>query len=321
VDPREPTAEDVAEILRRSEARRRRPPWSPPPGAGNRRVRDTSFGRVLPLLLLPPAMLWARSGLAAPRAGVLYALLLGPSAVWGGLWFLARWWRGRRLRRHSRSIAKSVESATLSWEADWTLPRDVVAPRPLLARVLPRGYAWGFKLVVWICTCVLLTGWSGFVGAALLAAPVALALVIAGWLVARGAPQIRFAPFPAFVGTRVRLYVAMSAGSARLEDAAALLRCVEGTGLGVPGWIDWHAVSEVRPDACPGPDEFVEVAFDVPAGAPGTRLHADRPVWWELVVAGRTRWGPVVETFVVPVYAAPPTQGTSGAVAASEGSA
>ena len=66
----------------------------------------------------------------------------------------------------------------------------------------------------------------------------------------------------------------------------------------------WSRVVDLPPVRSPGPDEFVEVTFDIPADRPGTALHADAPVRWELLVSGRTRWGRLVETFVVPVYAA-----------------
>jgi hypothetical protein len=55
----------------------------------------------------------------------------------------------------------------------------------------------------------------------------------------------------------------------------------------------------------PGPDFDVEVAFDVPEAAPGTRIADRFPRYWVLDVRGDTSSGPYAETFLIPIYERP----------------
>ena len=65
-------------------------------------------------------------------------------------------------------------------------------------------------------------------------------------------------------------------------------------------------ISERRPPGTlPGSDFDVEVSFDVPEGARGTRLSDESPYYWVLDVLAATSSGPYAETFLIPIYDRP----------------
>lgn len=247
-------------------------------------------------------------------------------AVLGGIWALKAWgglggpgfpavgggalavaalavYAGVRRRRARRA------AEALPWDRDWEGPRDLLPSRPLLRRIPPAlqtgGFVAGVTLVPVLDSLAGGGGTASFGCAA--GAACGLGLLLA-WVVFRGGAQVKLERFPYLVGERATFWIATTSGAPRLDEAEALLRCV-----GCPTcdactrprhqttlWSDrWVAPR----DAFPGPDEFVGAAFDLPSALPGTSRHGDRRVRWELLVAGRSRWGLVMETFVVPVYA------------------
>ena len=139
------------------------------------------------------------------------------------------------------------------------------------------------------------------------------------WVAFRGGVQVRFDRFPYLLGERATFFVATTAGSPRLEHARYLLRCIRPGGLDLasgrgsrPHDTLWEDCLDAPPEQWPGPDEYVKVTFDIPPGLPTTALHGDPRTRWELLVLGRNRWGTLLETIVVPVYAAPGA-GSAGA--------
>jgi hypothetical protein len=103
----------------------------------------------------------------------------------------------------------------------------------------------------------------------------------------------------------------MSEGGASFETVDfALRRVVERPGRPFASQhevFDCEALSP-RPllDLLPGPEQFVEVTFDVPPDAAPTRLSDALPQYWALDVVGRTSAGRFAEAFLVPVYDRPP---------------
>ncbi|MCE9637658.1 MAG: hypothetical protein K8T90_18315 [Planctomycetes bacterium] len=63
----------------------------------------------------------------------------------------------------------------------------------------------------------------------------------------------------------------------------------------------WQAEVRAAENEAPGPQQFVQVEFDIPAEVPATGTPAARPIVWELIVHGRSTWGDVTEAFEVPV--------------------
>jgi hypothetical protein len=221
-------------------------------------------------------------------AGALMALLVA-----GGL--ARRWWTWRRVTARRRS-------AGALWEVDWTGSRGGATSRFLRRRMPLLPSAGTIALaVVWSFH----TQHRFFPGAGRTCAFCVLGaiLVLLAWLAFRGGPQVKFDRFPYLLGEPAVFWIATTSGASRLERAEVLLRCVH-----VP-WREPPLVLFTRHAVLPrehppGPDEFVAADLGaLPREGAGTVIHAKEPVRWELLVAGRTRWGPLVETFVVPVYA------------------
>lgn len=208
-------------------------------------------------------------------------------------------------------------------QAGWTGPRDAITCSFASSSVpgwvhLALGIAGGQSAgrIVW--EAVEDGRWSTVAGLGS-----GVFVVAAGGLVAqrvfRGSPQVKFDRFPYRTGERARFWIAMMPGSPRLEDGAALLRCVTGTEE-TDARLLWGNQHLFPPDEGPGPDEFVAAEYDPPGDVPGTAAAGTPPVRWELVIGGRTRWGRVMEVFVVPVYAPEPSPaGGPGAARPTEG--
>src|SRR5262245_3116370 len=173
------------------------------------------------------------------------------------------------------------------------------------------------------------TGWRRFVVFALLVAGLvfvgggirwlAAALVgsaatlvaIAGWRIhGAGDAHVAYAKFPFHPGEPVTLYFRMSEGGAEFRRIEF---CIAHVAEASGGWFDWerrmrrsYTGFDCRPPGpLPGPDFDVEVAFDVPDFAPGTRIADRFPEYWVLEVRGVTTRGPFQETFLVPIYERP----------------
>jgi hypothetical protein len=262
--------------------------------------------------MLAAAGTWFGIHLALKLGGFDLATVLAAAlAIWLAV-LLASF--SRRAARQRRVEALSARGEA-TWPADWTGPRDALTSRMLRSSVPPWLYHAALVLGVPLAMVSFGTGpWAGSLPIAV-AALVGSAL-LASWLVFRGGVQLKLDAFPCLVGAPATFWLATTPGAPRLEGARVLLQCVacpdctacrKRTHLVVL----WSRVWVAPAEGSPGPDEFVGVRFELPPYVLGTALHAKRPVRWELVVAGRTRWGPLVETFVVPVYAAPPQQAAS----------
>jgi hypothetical protein len=125
-----------------------------------------------------------------------------------------------------------------------------------------------------------------------------------------GRSHLAFARFPFHPGERVELTFGLDEGAASFEAVRYVLRRYEER---PHGWQDLsvrcHVTFETEFSAedgvLPGPENFVQLRFDVPPDAPGTFLSADWPSYWELEVAGETSRGPYRVMFLVPVYEKP----------------
>lgn len=238
-------------------------------------------------------------GMALGIAVAMALCLCLPGLVVGIVGHVGLRWAAEAIRRRRgrRRVRAAYAAGADAWTADWRGPREELRNR-VLSRPIPRWIFWPGTLVA---------------GGALFPVPfaarqnagaVAFLLGVAGtsfvamlvWVVFRGGFQVRPDAFTLRVGTSVRFWVATLDGSPPLETPRVLLRCVYGR------TVVWSSEREVTP----GPDEFVECVFDVPPNIAGTSLHAAPFTRWELLVAGRTRWGRLVETFVVPVYGPAP---------------
>lgn len=245
--------------------------------------------------------------LGPSRLGFLMLACFGLAAVAVALTCVV----GLRRKRRVRVVQEAIARGRPVWDADWRGGRATLG-RSILSRRVPAQVHMILVVLIAMAVSFLLDASPGvetWIAAFVLAS---LFVIPAAWLVFRGGAQLTFERFPYLLGTRATFFVATTTGSPRLEDASVLLRCV-GPAYDLEGRVvsnrfpvtKWSRVVELPPDRSPGPDEFVDVTFDLPADRPGTTLHAEAPVRWELLVHGRTRWGKLTETFVVPVYAAP----------------
>lgn len=209
--------------------------------------------------------------------------------------------KGRR-----RRTARAAAEGRPVWEhdRDWSPQGEVLTPwrrtRPGPARggglFMAAGAVAGVDFVR--------TG-LGPVSTTLAAIPVTYLAVALFRAHQQGGLQVRWPSFPIRPGGRTVFHIATTPGGSRLSDTIVALRC-----HGPLGEFDaWNhypmTVAYLPADRTPGPDEFVEVAFEIPADAPSNDLHAKRPTRWELVVAGDTPWGEIVEVITVPVYRDP----------------
>ncbi len=244
-------------------------------------------------------LLW---NLACAVCGVLF----GSSAFLGG-WLSPLFSGFSRLDDARRAGAKTAASRRAAgappWEADgWSHERTDV--RDASQRGLHAGLtALCVGPVVIGGLIVLGEFWtrSGVVFASLASVAVCVLALLAFARYQQGGVQVRYTQVPYVPGTRATFFVAMTAGGSRLRDTRLVLRCWGPRTGRTPG-IVWSQELNPHEDASPGPDEFVEVAFDIPAGLPSNAPHGKKPVHWHLVVAGRTNWGKVVEFMPVPVY-------------------
>lgn len=239
----------------------------------------------------------------------LLALLLAFCLAMGAVDAGYRFARNRRanacsrfpheLWRHDRAWDERGE--TRSW---FVRMAEAMDPRAESARVV--------MVVMVLCGVFSVTGrlwWTGF----------AFYGVLLTWLCAlawrvhgAGDARLSFSKFPFHPGERVALRFGMSEGGAQFRDVTFRLFHVTefrggpfqrkgGMRVGV-------ALRESRPPGTlPGSDFDVEVSFDVPEGALGTRLTDDLPQYWVLEVRGGTTSGPYVERFLVPIYERPLT--------------
>ncbi|MCE9635297.1 MAG: hypothetical protein K8T90_06275 [Planctomycetes bacterium] len=218
----------------------------------------------------------------------------------------------RRVRR-AREVAvlESIRGGASLVDADWIGARDVVQ-NSFAARRLPMAV---FTIYLMVVAGLITFGIGQVMTAAaprhtavLLSIPfVALALLLV-WVHVRGGVQVRLDRFPYRPGERMRVFVATTPGAPHIDGAWVALRCIRREprrGLRRPplDFVLWSRATSLA--ARPGPDEFIDVDLgEIPPHLPGTFLHAAASVRWEIRVEGRTQWGWIAETVVVPVYAA-----------------
>ena len=126
-------------------------------------------------------------------------------------------------------------------------------------------------------------------------------------IVWQGGVAIQWRPETLFPGRRAAFLVETTPGGSRLTVCQVMLRCVVPCDPHTPKYecptrlvVAWSGVS--APEHDPAPEEAVLVEFDVPRGLPSSGPQAE----WDLVVQGRTMWGVVRESFVVPIVDLPP---------------
>ena len=137
-------------------------------------------------------------------------------------------------------------------------------------------------------------------------------LSLAAWRIhGFGDSHLTFTKFPFHPGEPVTLHFGMSEGGAQFrrvvfclahvqEFAGGTLNLQRGTRRCFTGF------DHRPPGPLPGPDFDVELTFDVPESAPGTRISDRFPRYWVLEVRGATTSGPYFERFLVPIYDRPP---------------
>jgi hypothetical protein len=137
------------------------------------------------------------------------------------------------------------------------------------------------------------------------------ATTIGAWSVWRafgvGTMHVAFAKFPFHPGEKVTLWFGGEPGAAHFEHATFTLRhFVEEPGEFLASNHFVRTAFELQTsgpaDLAPGADRDVEISFDLPHDAGGTRLSDRFPRWWSLEVSGRTTSGPYTETFLIPIY-------------------
>jgi hypothetical protein len=116
-----------------------------------------------------------------------------------------------------------------------------------------------------------------------------------------GACRVAYAKFPFHPGETVTLRIGVSEGGASFTHAEFHLRRIDERS-GEPQVVFERTIRR-PPGLLPGPEQYVELDFDVPATAGGTELLSLRPSYWVLDVVARTTAGPYCGSFLVPIYA------------------
>lgn len=258
----------------------------------------------LPLLAVVSMVSLFFAGLGFPELETLVFAALGATCLIALTRRAARRRRAAACRRFASEPWKhdrawNERGVTRSWlvrMAAAVQPRS----RPLLAVTL--------VLLMW--GVLALTGSRRLVGALMICAGLIWPSLVAWRIHGMGDTRLTYSKFPFHPGERVTLFFGMSDGGAQFRRAEfrlfharefrdGTLGLQRGTEVGV-------AIREHHPPSpLPGPDFDVEVAFNVPDDAMGTRLTDDLPQYWVLEVRGSTTAGPYFERFLVPIYERP----------------
>jgi hypothetical protein len=125
----------------------------------------------------------------------------------------------------------------------------------------------------------------------------------------RGRLVVSWPEFPQRAGGRCTFHVGVSPGGANIDGVRVFLRCVRVRHrplLPLVAWnarLAWAAEARLALNSRVGPETEVVAAFDVPASAPPTDLHADDSVRWEVLVLGTVGASDLAVAVPVPVYA------------------
>jgi hypothetical protein len=250
---------------------------------------------------------------AVGLAGAYGARLL-PSQRWLPVWMVVigivssvGFGAAMRAWNKARDHAAAVMSGTAAPTAAGALDGE-------RRRVLDRGLALGARSFLGLAlpaaaAALFVLALKGrdpaaFVLAGALLLPALVVLVRVAW---QGEVEVRWRPETLVPGRRATFFVGTPADGQRLRGASFVLRCVSPPTRRVPSphlpTVVWSETKVAAADRAPGPDDFLEVTFDLPPDAPPSALDAATPTWWELLVRGRTSWGAVTESFLVPVRA------------------
>jgi hypothetical protein len=277
-----------------------------PPPSARRPLGGLARGPSAGVLALSLVVLWmivstasaldasAGTGVAIGAWFLVWLVMIGPG---GGFAALA----AARVRR--RRAAHPDEPWL--WDHAWDAGGASVGP----LRHLARTHSAGLIVPVVALPTILAFAARARAGPAWIAPVCVLAPLTAWswrfWRVSRfGAARLSFTRFPYVPGEPVTLHFGMSPDGASFERAEfRLMRVKESRrGLARSAWPELMFVERRPPGLLPGPDADVEVSFDVPADAPGTRLSDSPPAYWLLEVVADTSAGPYAETFLVPIY-------------------
>ena len=288
-----------------SEGRRLPLPERRPPGAMRRWPSQQPVMMLVAPFLVPAAMLLVSSlGAGFPAALTLVIALSGTIWLTKGARRLDVALRARARERHPQEPWVHDYAWDPRGETRSSFVRMVEA---MSARTGWRRYAVFVLLVVGFAFLPIGIRWL----AGALFGSAATLLAIAAWRIhGVGDAHLTYTKFPFHPGEPVTLYFRMSEGGAEFRRIEFCIAHVAEAG---GGWFDWerrmrrsYTGFDCRPPGpLPGPDFDVEVTFDVPDFAPGTRIADRFPDYWLLEVRGATTRGPFQETFLVPIYARP----------------
>jgi hypothetical protein len=224
---------------------------------------------------------------------------------------------GCQMLRRRRRAAAARPRPSEPWLADhdWnpTGTSRSTLHRVLLAAERRLLFPGGWWIVAWIGLALLATMARTGVRWPAMTIVLALATWLA-WQIWRlhgvGTALVGYARFPFHPGETVTLRFGMAEGGATFHRAKFFLRRIgESRPSRGRSWATTKfELSESRPPgALPGPNQFVELTFDVPATAIGTCLSTPDPRYWVLDVVAATSAGPYCASFLVPIYDRPPT--------------
>jgi hypothetical protein len=276
--------------------------------------------RVVVSLALPAVVCLQATAMIAPfafsRGGAAgwgrVALVLGVVALAGAVLALIVFLVLGRVERSAQAKKDlAVERrAEAPWEADNRWDPEGISVSHAGAKRRRTAWDWApypLFLAAFAAGIVVQIGWLALLGGG--------GAVI--WFIARGAhasglgkAHLSFARFPFHPGERAEMTFGFEEGGASFEHVRYVLRRYVESPDGERGrGARCDAVAQIEfapPEGLlPGPDQYVTLAFDIPADAGGTRLSARWPSYWELEVVGRTNRGPYRVLFLIPVYERP----------------
>jgi hypothetical protein len=238
---------------------------------------------------------------------------LAGTMVWGMAW--RQFVTNRRRKEVLQRVAGEAALVDYLWDPRgfavnrWRRPAKALGAAAFMTLFLSIFNYWGFwtrapwmvKAIVILFDLILLAAWWQ-------------ATVLLGRAFKFGGSRIEFAEFPYRLAKPIVLHWQPAAGISLARKGTLTLRCVE-------EWFETHGSGKnrstrmVHEQSWSGtwfldrehtfqPYENIELRFEPGADAPPTKLHADRPVFWELEVKLDLPGLDFEERYLVPVYAA-----------------